>query len=365
MIDQVAAAFNRKDYKTAAQLLKQLQQHSPDHPWIRIYIGRLQEVSGKWDAAETAYRQVLQETTNPKITAQAREGLQRLEATAQARRKEAIAQATSDSSQTGLGFLVLEAIEPDDRTAAAQAFARIMNLDAYTARLQLPSRGWRLYRTGAIGELQFYGQALQHAKIPVFWVPLADIQAIRVFRVQYFQSVSPHATVICQNETDQMGSLTFDWSEVTHRIEGMLPVFEDVVDIDARNKLTRKEQTQDYAQVCDLHLPKRNCILRFGDWSYQFHQGVVFDASQDGETSASHITNRIRWNQLVGFLDDRLAPVPIGADFTSFAETALDHLILVKDLTSHIDLFRKAPTQWDPAFQLYSSLMYIQASQRR
>jgi len=32
---------------------------------------------------------------------------------------------------------------------------RLWKLDANTARLQLPSRGWRLYRAGVIGELRF------------------------------------------------------------------------------------------------------------------------------------------------------------------------------------------------------------------
>lgn len=362
MLDQIAAAFDRKDYKTAAQLVKQLQQQSPNHPWVKFYIGRLQEVSGKAQAAEAIYRQLLQEATNSRLAAQAREGLQRLETIAQIHRQQAIAQAKADPANAGLGFLILEPIANEARQAAAQQFARIMKLDAYTARLILPSRSWKLYRTGNLGELQIYGQELRAAGISAFWVSLAAIEKIRVFRVQYFQSASPQVTVICQDENDQVGSLTFHWSEVANRVEGMLPIFEDVVDVGAFNKLQRKEQTQDFAQLLDLHLPKRKCILRLCGRTYQFQQGVVFDASQDGSMPTAQTTTRLRWNKLLEFLDDRLAAVPVWADFSAFADSALEHLDLVT-LPAHIDIFRKEPSQWDPAFQLYSSLVFHYVSQ--
>lgn len=358
MLSQVVAAFDRQDYKTVAQLLKQWQQQNPADPWMQFYKGRLLEATGKLQEAAALYRHLLRESTNSKVMAQSREGVQRVEALIQEQRKQAIAAAASDPEQAGLGFLVLEPIEGEARIAAAQEFARIMKLDAYTARLHLPSRSWRLYRVGSLAELQLYGQELRAAGIPAFWAGLAQVQSIRVFRVQHLQSVSPQATAVCASETDQLGSLSFNWSEVSRRVEGMLPIFEDVVDIDARNKLTRKEQTQDYAQVCDLHLPRRKCILRFFDRSYQFQNGVVFDARQDGQIPTSQATTRLKWNQLTGFLDDRLPQVPCWSDFTAFAETALEPLALVRDFNAYIDLFRKSPTRWDAAFQLYSALVF-------
>lgn len=364
MLDQIASAFTRKDYRTAAQLLKQLQQQSPDSPWVKLYTGRLQEVSGKTEAAEALYRQLLREATHAKVVTQAREGLQRLETIAQTQRQQAIAAASTDPANSGLGFLVLEPIAPEAKQAAAQGFAKIMKLDAYTARLMLPSRGWKLYRTGPFGELQIYGQELRNARVPAFWISLATIQNIRVFRVQHFQTASPQVTVVCKNETDQIGTLPFDWSEVSERVEGLLPIFEDVVDVGAFHKLKRKEQTQDFAQVLDLHLPKRQCILRFCDQTYQFDQGVMFGASQDGSTSLSQTTTRIRWNQMLEFIDDRLSKVPVWSDFSVFAESALEHLELVKGLPSHIDLFRKEPTHWDRAFQLYSGLVFESQRER-
>ncbi len=364
MLDQLVAAFERQDYKTAVALLKQLQQQSPESPWAKLYSAKLREVSGKLTAAAALYRQLLQETTHPKVMAQARQGLQRvnelLKAEQEQQKAQQIAAATADTANTGSGFLILDAVAPERRQAAAQQFAQIMALDAYTARLLLPSRGWRLYRVGTMGELQVYNQALNQAEIPAFCVALKAIQAVRLFRVQYIEAVSPQIRAICENETGQLGSLSFDWSEVQQRVEGRLPIFEDVVDTNVRNQLTRKQKTQDYAQVIDLHLPQRGVILRLGDWSYQFQQSVVFDARQDGELSGVQSTNRIRWNQLVGFLDDRLAAVPVWIEFPQFAETALDPLTLV-NLKSHIDLFRKAPSKWDQAFHIYSGLVFQQA----
>jgi hypothetical protein len=364
MLEQVAAAFDRQDYQTAARLLRPLLQQAPDHLWVQFYAVRLDEVSGKAEAAEVGYRRLLKETTNPKIAIQARQGLQRLQAARQAHRQEAIAQARANPANTGTAFLILEPISGTARRAAVQGFAQIMKLDPYTAQLHLPSRGWRLYRVASAAEVQVYAQELQEKGIPVFWMPLGAIAKIRVFRVQYFKAIAPQPTIVCQNEADQLGSLTFNWSEVTRRVEGRLPIFEQVVDLDVRNRLQRKEQTQDYAQICDLHLPERNCILRFCDISYQFQQGVAFQPSQP-QANGLHqlqVTNRINWNNLLGYLDHNLAEILLWADFTPFAETALDHLDLVDGFKAHIDLLRKTESNWDQAFQLYSSLIFLHAS---
>jgi tetratricopeptide (TPR) repeat protein len=353
MLESVAAAFDRQDYKTAAQLLKPLRQQHPDHPWVRLYVGRLYEVSGKLEQAEAHYRQLLQAAPNPKVMTQARQGLQRLEERAQQQKEEAIAQAAADPGNAGVGFLVLEPLLGEARAAAAPHFARIMKLDAYTARMQLPSRGWRLYRAGPMAEIEFYGQELCRAGIPAFWLSLARLNQLQVFRVNYVQAVSPRPTVVCQNEQGQAGAIAFDWAEVSHRVEGLLPIFEDVVDLNMRRQLMRKEQTQDYFQVIDLHLPKRNCVLRFCDRTYQFQEGVVFD--EGGQS-----TMRMRWNWLTEFLGEQLATVPVSSDFTVFAEHTEEHFAFVKTFPTHIDVFRKAPTYWDRAFQLYSGLVFNQ-----
>ncbi|MEQ9373051.1 MAG: tetratricopeptide repeat protein [Coleofasciculus chthonoplastes F3-SA18-01] len=367
MLDQVTDALKQKDYRTAARLLKQLAKEEPNNPWVRLYIGRLHEATGKLDAAETAYRKLLKNTTHPKVMTQARQGLERLEAMEQEKRRQALAQATADPENTQFGILVLEPIEPQAKPTAAQTLAKIMQIDPYTARLQLPTRGWRLYRVGPIGELKFYASSLKQGSVPCFWAILAEIQSLNVFRVHYFSQVSSQeATVVCENDQGQLGSLPFQWSQVSQLVEGRLPIFEQVVDVDARGKLQRKTQTQDYAQFCDLHLPTRKTILRLCDRDYQFHQGTeLFPQPKNHPTQGkspsplSQTTNRINWNKLRDFLNRQLPQTPVWSDFTNFAETALDYKEMLTRLPAHIDLFRRQESLWDSAFELYSGLVFV------
>jgi tetratricopeptide (TPR) repeat protein len=360
MADDFMAAFDRKDYKTAARLVKARLQESPQDPLALLYGGKLQEQAGKPEAAEKLYRQVLQVTTNPKMAMQARQGLQHLEDAEKARRREQIAQATLNDDDSRTGFLVLKAIPTEMKAAAAQKFARIFQLDAYTARMLLPSRGWKLYRTGALGELSVYGQELQAAEIPVFWASLDAVRKIHVFRVAYLTTADPQPTVICQNELGQQGTLSFRWSEVACCVKGILPIFGDVVDLGPWNRLKWKEQTQDYAQVYDLHLPHRHCILRFCDSSYQFQQGMVF-SQEAAEGAIAQSTGRINWNHLLQYFERQLEGVPVWTEFTAFAETAMDHLDLL-DISAYVDVLRKTESHWDPAFHLYSSLVFLHSA---
>ncbi|WP_424094188.1 tetratricopeptide repeat protein [Moorena producens] len=367
MLKQIADAFEHHDYQTAARLIKKLLKQEPNNPWTQLYLGRLQEVKGKLEAAERIYRQLLKGTPVPKIMAQARQGLARLEATAKEKRRQALAQATADPESNQLGVLVLKPISQEDKPKAAQHLARILGIDPYTARLQLPTRGWRLYRTGPVGELKYYGSLLREASIKCLWASVADIKTINIYQVKYFSDSSDQeTTVVCHNSQGQLGSFSFNWSEVTQRVEGRLPLFEKVVDLDARRNLTRKTQTLDYAMVCDLHLPQRHSILRLCDRNYQFQQGIALTPksvsrqnkqSQDSRLHQS--TTRENWNNLTDYLNLRLLEKPLWSDFTTFAQTALDYQDLLEKLESHIDLFRLVETPWDPAFQLYSGLVFL------
>ncbi|MGB7441715.1 MAG: tetratricopeptide repeat protein [Coleofasciculaceae cyanobacterium] len=390
MIDQVANAFKRKDYKTAAHLLKQLVKQEPQNPWVKLYIGQLQEIRGKEEVAEAIYRRLLQETTHPKVMSQARLGVKRLVAREQERREEALRKALTDPNNTQLGVLVLEPINVEAKQVAAQKLASIMGIDAYTARLQLPTRGWRLYRIGPVGELQFYASELQKESIPCLWVTLADVEKINVFNVNSFsptereenEATALTATVFCHNLHNQLSSLTFNWSEVAQRVEGFVPLFEKVLDIDVRRKLQRKTQTLDYVQFCDLHLTGRGIILRLCDrhlrWRYsrdQHHQSqpkTAFSPVQQNKPSEEQKesllnqgTTRRSWNNLLEFLNRQLPEIPVWSDFTIFAETAIDYQEMLGRLNSHIDLFRLEETPWDSAFQLYSSLVMLKSQSER
>ncbi|MCC5635905.1 tetratricopeptide repeat protein [Nostoc sp. CHAB 5844] len=352
MIEQVAIAFERKDYHTAAKLLQQLLKESPDNPWVQFYVARLYEVSHKRQDAEKIYRQLLQSTTNAKIVTQARQGLQRLKEVEQEERQRAIAKATAEPTTNEPGLLILEPLSNEQKSTVAAKFAQIMQLDPYTARLILPSRSWRVYRSGQVGELKFYGEQLKQAGIPCFWATIAAVQQIQVYQVEYFSESGLQPTVVCRNQTNQLGSLTFNWSEVQARVVGLLPIFEEVVDVDARHKLERKTQTQDYAQFCDLHIPGRRSILRMSDHSYDFQKGVEIAAQ------ASQNTIRINWNQVLNWLEQHLPQVKLWSDFTPFAETVLDQTEMLNNITPHINLFRREQTNWDAAFQLYSGLVF-------
>lgn len=362
MIDQVAAAFDRKDYQTASRLLKELLKESPQDPWVQLYVARLQEVAGKLETAEETYRHLLRNATNPKLAAQVRQGIQRVETLQRERRQQAIAQATSDPLSQEPGFLVLEAVTGDARAATIQNFARVMKLDAYTARMLLPNRGWRLYRSGTVGELQVYGQELREAGVPVFWVSLAQVNKIQVFQVSHFQTVSPKVTAVCRNEHDQLGSLVFDWSEVSQRVEGMLPVFEQVLTLGYRDRLERKEATQDYTHFCDLHLPGRRCILRLHDTHYDFSKGVSVIPKQAAIGQLDRTTIRTHWNHLLDLLDRQLPDKPVWSDFTTFAETTSDFSTPLRKLKAHVNLLRSEESHWDQAFQLYSGMIFCRGS---
>ncbi|WP_341733668.1 tetratricopeptide repeat protein [Microcoleus sp. EPA2] len=380
-IHQIVTALEDKEYKQAAQLIKQLQTESPENPWVKYYIARYYELTNNPKKAETTYRQILHEITNPKIISQARQGIQRIETAAQDRLQEAIETAKNDPSNLEPALLILEAVSPEDKPAAIQNISRIFQTDAYTTRMQVQSRGWRLYKTGPIAELQIYGEELLNAGIPVFWGTLADIQKIQIFRVQHFQSLSP-PVVVCKDTLDRLGAIAFNWSEISQRVEGLLPMFMEIMDYSPHRRTEQfrhKEITQDYAQICDLHIPSRHCILRICDQSYEFQQGIDFTqisgdipASAPKKTKSRsqkplqvpQSTTRINWNHLLEILDQQL-DVTVWSEFTPFAETVLDYTNMLSNIESYVEVDRKSETPWDAAFQLYSGLAFLKNLENR
>jgi hypothetical protein len=357
-MDDIDSALMKGNYAEAAQLVQRLD---PQDPWTEIYQARIQEGLQEWEKAESSFRELLRHDHGPKITLAARQGLDRLQKQRTQERKQAIAEAIAPPKKTEVGVLILEPIEPDAKTAAAQLMAQVMNIDPYSARLILPSKGIRLYRSGAIGELEFYGKQLKEKGIPAFWVPLSALQSVTVYSVSYFESIENRGGAKVQTEgSDHETTLQFSWSEVVQRVEGQLPIFEEVVDRDSRGKLKRKEQTQDHAYFCDLHLPKQNCILRLSDTAYQFNHGVSLSSPASGDSPLDHSTAWANWRQLTHKIEQQLVHKTIWSDFTFFAETALDHPDLLAKIPAHLRLFRREDSDWDPAFQLYSMLLFLQ-----
>ncbi|MEM8779422.1 MAG: tetratricopeptide repeat protein [Cyanobacteria bacterium P01_G01_bin.49] len=357
MVEQIINAIDTQDYSGAALLIDQLKQQEPDNIWLPFYAARLAEAQGNLTAADECYRNLLPQAINAKLIREIRQGIERISKLEEKQRQIALSQAMDESGGLETGMLVLEKIPKELKQEAAQKFAKIVGVDPYTARLQLPSRSWRLYRTGAIGKLRFYAEELKQAEIPCFTALIDDISAIPVYQALHIQSVTSEVTVIYEPNKGQRDLLTFKWSEVKQRVEGLLPLFEECVDVGLRGKLTRKTETLDYAKFCDLHLPENKLIIRLCDQNYHFQEGMSFSETQkltDGRATVSD-----SWNHILQFIEQATLNIPVCSEFTPFGESAIGFQELLRLIDPHINLLRREDTPWDGAFQLYSGLAFV------
>ncbi|QHU98795.1 tetratricopeptide repeat protein [Synechocystis sp. CACIAM 05] len=356
MYKAIADAIDSQDLATAEQLLAAMEGESWENPMTAYYQARLAEAQGNLDEAEQKFRQLLTTSHSPQLVAKIRAGLGRIQAHHQAEYQAAIEEAKADPEAQSVGIFVLEPFPPAEKQTKAVQFGKIMAMDPYTARLQLPSRAWRLYRTGAIGELNHYHQQCQAAGIPSFSVALADILAVKVFPIFHIESLSPEVTVTYRISREEEGTFSFSWQDASQMVEGLLPIFEECVDVNVRGKIQRKTEILDYAHICDLHLPQQQIILRFCDQIYEFNQGINLDgdASNHGQQGTAHQ----RWQQLSRIWQTNLPDKPVWKEFKAFAETALDFQELLKSVEPHIPFLRREDTNWDRAFHLYSTLAF-------
>jgi hypothetical protein len=375
MLEQATDALNRQDDKTGAKLGSTPLSSQPDDSMEQLCAAQLQEANEELDKALETYRLLLKSAIGSKILTEARQGIDRIEDI----QKEVRAQAKA-SAKAGIeenlepGFLILEPIELDQKQAAAVKFAAIMGIDPYSARLQLPSRGWRLYRTGTMGELKFYQQQLQQAEIPCFSLSRKDTQQLFVFKVNHFQSFRPQASIVCTDDRSEIRIFNFDWSEVTQMVTGLLPIFEEVVEIDLNNRTSRKPKILDYVHICDLQLRGRRSIFRLCSQTYEFseykqlvtHNRSQFFSSQfstqltgqlEGGTVSQRpsSTSRDNWQNLIAQIQSRFPDIKVWKDFTPFAETAMGHREMLGHINPHLELLRRADSLWDKAFHLYST----------
>ncbi|HAC66132.1 MAG TPA: hypothetical protein DCF68_22020 [Cyanothece sp. UBA12306] len=357
MFEQINDAIHNREYAKAHQLLQQLAPEQLDNPWIRFYKARLQESEGDLKGANQSYHQLLPNVANPKLIAQIRQGLQRLKQGEEDQRQEALNRAMEDKNSQRMGMLILEAIPQELKQTAAQKFGQIMEIDPYSARLQLPSRSWRLYRTGPIGRMHFYVEQFHQANIPCFTALVEDIISLKVLNVLYIESINSQVTVVYQPEKGQRDIITFKWSDVPQIVEGMVPIFEECVDVGLRGKLERKTQTLDYAKFYDLHLPKQRSIIRFCDQNYHFLEGMAFSETQ--QLTDGRATVHDSWSHLIEFINQQFPRLKVWSEFTPFGESAIEFKELLKPIKSHIELLRWEDTPWDAAFQLYSGLAFI------
>ncbi|MGB3295168.1 MAG: hypothetical protein WBB01_19465 [Phormidesmis sp.] len=348
---QVAAALEVSDYQQVTRLLKQWQATDPSNPLLRLYAALLQERTNRLEAAEANYLKLLKQSSSNKMMSQARAGLERIQQRQKAQKAEALEQARKISGGDEGAILAVAAPSEADRQEAIAGLAQVFNLDPYTARLKLPPSGFRLYRTGPWGEVSYYARSLKQAHIPTLTAKVSEIKALQTFQVCYFKAFTPQPTVLCKNAAGQLGTISFDWVEVSQRVSGQLPIFEQVIDLGPWGKTVHKEKVQDYAQVEDFHLAGRQIVLRLCDRLYQYQKGISL--SQGNE-----LNSRIQWNQLLSQLN-RSINAPHHNDFTRFGKSALEFINLLPPIYPNLDIDRRAPSHWDQAFHLYSSLCYL------
>ena len=355
-IDLFASQLAQKNFASASATLKQLLKQNPEDSQVQILVARFHFATGKPDQAETIYRRILRSESQNKLLTQARQGLKAIEDAEIQARRDRMAISMAKAGSKGLAFLAIQPVAPDARKAVAEKLARIFRIDNYTAQIQIPSRYQRIFRIGLLGELSSYGEELCAAGVPAIWVSLDSIAKISVYTVDYFKLTDIHRLhAVCGEE-----EVTFDLSEIKRRVVGQIPTFGEIVTVNAKHKLVRKDDILDQIRICDLHLPKRNCILRFHEGQYQFDRGMQLEVHQ----TLKHIAPTVqeRWAALTKWFDQSLVSlpnsVPIYDEFVPFAEMSIDFPEFLKELISHIDLERQKPSLWDNCFQLYSGSIF-------
>lgn len=351
---QIVAALEVCDYKQVTQLLKQWQLSEPANPLLRLYAAQLQEKTNRLEAAEKNYLKLLKQTPNSKVMGQARAGLQRVQKRQVTKKTTDLEQARTVEGGGEPALLAIASPPAAHRQQTIEGISKVFNLDAYTAKLKVPTAGFRLHRTGTWEEISYYRKALQQAKVPTLSAKVSDIKSLQTFQICYFETLSPQPSVICKSAGGQLGKIAFSWAEISQRVNGQLPIFEQVIDLGPWGRTIHKEQVQDYAQVVDFHLPKRQIVLRLCDRLYKYQQGMALSPQPE-------INSRILWNQLITQIN-AATNSPQHSEFTRFGKAALDFISILPPIKPNLDIDRRAPSDWDIAFHLYSGLCYLNAN---
>ncbi len=355
MYDQVSAALSSRQLNQAAKLLQQWKQAKPQDPWLQLAMANYWEAKEDLEKAQASYTRLLQTASSGKILSQARDGVQRVRDQLAQRREHEIQAAKQRSDVKGSAFLVLVPVGGDQREAAAQGLAQVMQLDLYTARMRLPSQYWRMFRVGTAGEIQYFWEQLQAHHAPAHWLTIDQVKAVPTFRVQQVLAFTPQLNIVCLNSAGQKGTIALDWGEVRPWLMAQLPIFESVVDLAPWGKLKRKDTTQDFAQVIDLHVKKRGCILRFCDRTYRYRDSI--EVPGQPQTPSVNLVASTYWKGMQSLFQQYL-PTP-DKEFSGFGQGALDYMDLLPPFAPYLDLSRQQPSAWDRAFHLYSCLKFL------
>jgi hypothetical protein len=360
MLEQVEAALQRHDYQTAGNILAKMTQKQPNDNQVKLYSGKLQEATAQLADAEQTYRQLMQDNlVEPKILQAARQGIERIQAAKSAKIEATRKAATQDFivnenkiDDPSAAILILEPVAAAAKTALALKFAQIMKIEPYNARLLLPSRSGRVYRTGHMGEMSFYEHQLQAAGIPAFALSIEQLNQPEIIQVKSIESFSPKAQIVALNGYGTDFSRSYHWSEVRSIVSGIIPIFEEITQTSTSTTKTTvqyKSQILDYVQVWDLHLPHQKIILRICSQNYAFPKS---------EKKAGIVSSRENWQKLINKIRECTPEAEHWKEFTPFAETALEYPDTLEKIPAHLQLVRRQPSLWDQAFHLYSGALF-------
>jgi hypothetical protein len=360
MFEEVKAFINNENYDEAKKILAELLAQGKKDLWIRYYQTLILEKQGNLTESEASYRQILKDSIYPdtqllKLIRDAIERIVKINQEKQEIKKEIQVQKLQEfqniENSEDLAILVLQPVNLEQKKLLAPKFAQVMNLDNYTATLQIPTRSLRLYKTGNFGTLNYYQTELSQAEIPCFCQRINNINKMKVYQVKYIISDDEEVNILCENDQEKEIIITFQWQEINHKIHALIPIFEDILYIDGKGKPQKKKSILDYSKFYDLHLVSQNLILRFSDQFYKFDKGL--------EIANQVNTVQEKWQYLINFLNEKIPDKPLWSDFTLFAEGAIEFPEMLKQITPHINLFRREETLWDEAFQLYSGLIFF------
>ncbi|WP_069792020.1 tetratricopeptide repeat protein [Cyanobacterium sp. IPPAS B-1200] len=365
MFPEIITHIDNQEYEKAKELIDKLLLEGEELLWKNYYYGLIAEKTNQLIEAENKYRQVIKDSIfpNPEITKNIRDGLERIKQINLAqkdaenkkreeRKQQTLAEFQENENSNELAILVLKPLSPEEKNIVGKQFAEIIKVDPYTAKLQIPTRNLRLYQTGNYGELSYYQQEFKSININSICSSIKEVNQTIVYQVKYITQNQEQITVIYNdNKLSQEIEFTFNPQEIINQVNGTVPIFEMTLHTNVKRKLTRKKETLDYINFCDLHLSKNKTILRFSDYIYQFDQGI--------NTFKQDKTSRDKWLTLIRFLNDKIGEVKSYNNFTPFAEGAIQFPEMLKQVQSNINIFRKEETLWDEAFQLYSALILL------
>ena len=355
MFTELEQAIASENYDMAHTIIKDLGSQKADQLWLKYYETLIIEKQDKLTEAEKSYRQIIKDSIypDPKLINLIRDGIERI-ANLQEQKKEAKKEKfTKIENSQELAVLVLEEVTSEEKKQLAPLLAKIMEVDKYTATLQIPTRSWRLYKTGNLGELNYYQAELSQAGLPCFCHPIKQINQMMVYQVKYIENDSQNLIFYCEDDQEQEQIIKLKFTEIDNCVTGMIPLFELTVDLDARNKIKKKQSTLDYIAFYDLHSISHNAIFRFNDRSYQFEK--------DKNIKEKSNTAKEKWQDLENNLKDKIKPEKVWSNFTLFAEGVVQFPEMLGQIKSNVHLFRREDTVWDEAFQLYSGLVFLQS----